>query len=242
MVSVTTETACSLYPTSDWLRIRVGALTAGSVEPFLGQYRIRAIVDASHPFAIAISELAIATAQRQHVPYLRYERPSLIQDTELQNTDTKAEIAAESSTQIIRVKDYSDLFNRNILDQRRVLLVLGYRPLPLFKTWQTSATLFARILPSPIALETALDAGFTAQRLIALRPPIEPALEKALWQQWKINLVVAKASGHAGGEVTKRQLATQLGIPLVLIQRPALKAPAQTQSLVQVIQFCQDWI
>ena len=185
-------------------------------------------MDASHPFAIAISRLAIATAETHQVPYLRYERPCLSQ------TDTHGD-----SKHLIWVKNYAALFQSNLLDQRRVFLAVGYRPLPQFKPWQTKATLFARILPSTIALETALAAGFPPQRLIALRPPITRDLEQALWQHWKINLVVAKASGHAGGEVIKRRLAHQLGIPLVLIKRPILETPAQTEKLAQVINFCQ---
>ena len=35
-------------------------------------------------------------------------------------------------------------------------------------------------------------------RIIAIRPPISRELEQALWQQWRISLVVTKASGQSG--------------------------------------------
>jgi precorrin-6A/cobalt-precorrin-6A reductase len=189
----------------------------------LAQQQIVAIVDASHPFAAEISRLAIATAQRRQLPYLRYERPRI-----------------PPTNGSILVQDYAELFQRGILEHQRVLLTIGYRALPLFQPWQPRATLFARILPSSAALTTALAAGFSPQRLIALRPPVSPALEQALWQQWQISVIVAKASGHAGGEVTKHQLAARLGVQLVLIQRPPLTYPLVAEHLPQVLQFCRQ--
>ena len=121
------------------------------------------------------------------------------------------------------------------------MLTLGYRMLPLFQSWQQQATLYARILPSQIALQTALDAGFTPNRLIALRPPISPALEQALWQQWQISLVVTKASGRAGGEATKQQVAAQLGVKLAAIARPVVQYPQQTSDFTTAVQFCSQW-
>jgi precorrin-6A/cobalt-precorrin-6A reductase len=98
--------------------------------------------------------------------------------------------------------------------------------------------LFARILPSITALEAALMAGFTPDRLIALRPPISLELERALWQQWQLSLVVTKASGKPGGEDVKRQLAAELSVKLAVIDRPILNYPQWTNDLEQAIGFC----
>jgi precorrin-6A/cobalt-precorrin-6A reductase len=83
------------------------------------------------------------------------------------------------------------------LQGQRVLLTIGYTPLHRFQSWHDRATLFARILPSAIALEAAFKAGFTPHNIICLRPPISADLEKALWRQWQISLVVTKASGNS---------------------------------------------
>jgi precorrin-6A/cobalt-precorrin-6A reductase len=99
--------------------------------------------------------------------------------------------------------------------------------------------LFARILPSAIALEAAFKAGFTPHNIICLRPPISADLEKALWRQWQISLVVTKASGTAGGEDIKRSVAAELGIPLIAINRPIIKYPQQTSDLSIALEFCR---
>ncbi|KGF72745.1 cobalt-precorrin-6X reductase [Neosynechococcus sphagnicola sy1] len=223
-VSVTTATARSLYPPSPFLQVWVGQLSPEALPLFLQQQHITAILDASHPYAVAISQLAIAFAQQYQLPYLRYERPLI--------TTGEAIESFESLTSLLA----SDR-----LGGERVLLTIGYRSLQLFQPWQDQARLFARILPSTQALTAAVAAGFTRDRLIALRPPISADLEQALWQQWQISLVVTKASGTPGGEAIKRQLATQLGIPLVVIARPPLTYPHLTSELPEVIAFCQRY-
>ncbi|HEY9862494.1 MAG TPA: precorrin-6A/cobalt-precorrin-6A reductase, partial [Candidatus Obscuribacterales bacterium] len=85
-----------------------------------------------------------------------------------------------------------------------------------------------------------IAAGFTPDRLFAMRPPISPDLEKALWQHWQISLVVTKSSGIAGGEDIKRQVAAELGMPLVAIARPPIIYPQQTSDLTTALAFCQQ--
>lgn len=227
IVTVTTETARSLYPIAPNLEIWVGCLTAETLKPFIQTHTIKVILDASHPFAIEISQLAIHIAAELQLPYLRYERT----------------IVTESDAEAAKVLTYDRLESflaTDALVNQRALLTLGYRSLALFQPWQQRSVLFARILPSVTALEAAFAAGFTPDRLIALRPPISLDLERSLWQHWKISMVVTKASGSAGGETVKRQLAANLRVTLVVIDRPSLSYPQQTSDVEVAIEFCQQ--
>jgi precorrin-6A/cobalt-precorrin-6A reductase len=224
IVTVTTESARSLYPSALTLQIWVGRLDEQQLENFLHIHQISRILDVSHPFAVAVSELAIGAASRYQLPYLRYERP------ELEKGNPK-EIVLDS---------FKALLTGDYLKGQRVLLIVGYRPLEQFRSWQSSAVLFARILPSVSALEAALAAGFTPDRLIALRPPVSLDLERALWQQWQISMVVSKASGVAGGEDVKRQVAAELGVKWVAIARPPISYPHQTGEMAIALEFCKQ--
>jgi precorrin-6A/cobalt-precorrin-6A reductase len=93
-----------------------------------------------------------------------------------------------------------------------------------------------------VSLEAALAAGFTPERIIALRPPISADLETALWRQWEISMVVTKASGAPGGEDVKRKVAAELGVPLIIIDRPFIDYPQQTGDLSTAIAFCQQYL
>ena len=220
LITVTTESARHLYPNVANLTVFVGRLTPVQMAEFVQQQGISAIVDASHPFAAVVSENAIAISQQFKLPYLRFERP---------------QIDVQNASHILAFPNFKALLESQILAGKRVLLTLGYQSLPLFQTWHQKATLFTRILPSTIALETALAAGFPPQQIIALRPPISAELELALWQQWQINCVVTKASGKAGGEDIKRQIAEKMGIPLAIITRPSLNYPQQSNRISDAI-------
>jgi precorrin-6A/cobalt-precorrin-6A reductase len=229
LVTVTTDAARSLYPTIPTLRVWVGALSREQAQTFLQTYRIGCILDASHPFAVEISTLAIALAQHYHLPYLRYERPVLSSPpspTHIPNSP-------------LHLDCWQTLLTENYLDGQRVLLTIGYKNLALFQSWHDRACLFARILPSTVALDAALQAGFPSDRIIALRPPITAALERALWQQWQISMVVTKASGTAGGEDIKQQIAAELGIKLIVIDRPPIAYPHQTSDFQTALTFCE---
>jgi precorrin-6A/cobalt-precorrin-6A reductase len=204
----------------------VGRLQAEELCQFLHSQEIVAVLDASHPYAVEISQMAIAAANQLQIPYLRYERPTV-------NTQLNAQ-------SIIDIDSFDTLLAEDYLQGERVLLTVGYRPLPLFRPWQEKSRLFARILPSLTAMDAALAAGFTPDRLIALRPPIPAELEKALWQHWEISLVVTKASGTAGGEDVKRIVAAELGIPLIIVNRPDVAYPQQTSDLSTALEFCSQ--
>ncbi|NJN03621.1 MAG: cobalt-precorrin-6A reductase [Leptolyngbyaceae cyanobacterium SL_1_1] len=222
LVTVVTPAAICQYPTGQKLQVQAVKLHPHTVSQFLQQAKIAAILDASHPFATAVSQLAIAAAEAARIPYLRYERPQL------------EAVYGDS------IESLETLLSGSLLYQQRVLLTLGYRWLHHFTPWQSKATLFARILPSLEALEAAIAAGFSPERIIALRPPISAELEAALWQQWQISQVVTKASGAAGGEAIKQQVAQQLGVQLITIRRPAIAYPHQTSHLSTALAFCQQ--
>lgn len=227
-VTVTTKEAEALYPRSTKLEVLVGRLDPQQLRQFSQRQQIAAIVDASHPYAVEISQIAMRAAHEQQIPYLRFERLA-------------AQAQADNS-QVISLDSFDSLLAGNYLHQQRVLLTIGRKALPLFHCWQEKSTLFTRILPTAASLESALTAGFKSERIIALRPPITAMLEKALWCHWDISLVVTKASGVAGGEEVKREVAAELGIPLVVIARPVLEYPQQTSDLVEALAFCRNQV
>ncbi|MGB3201219.1 MAG: cobalt-precorrin-6A reductase [Nodosilinea sp.] len=227
LVTVTTASARRAYPEGAYLDVWVGRLEVKELGSFVQARGVRGIVDASHPFAVEISKGAIAAAQTLNIPYWRYERPTL---------DHPA-----AHDLIDYVPGLEAILTPEVLSGERVLLTLGYRWLHHFAPWQTQATLFARILPSAVALHAAIQAGFTTDRLIALRPPIGADLENALWQQWRITRVITKASGTPGGEDTKRAVAKQLGIPLSILNRPQLDYPELCHSQEEIVSLCQAW-
>lgn len=233
VVTVTTESARQLYTPHPALTVWVGTLAPSQGRDFIATYTIGAILDASHPFAADISRLAIALAQDHALPYLRYERPA--------PSPPKAGWRDRHDRPgCVDLQAWGDLLQSQYLTAGdRTLFTTGTRQLQDLKPWQAQSPLFVRVLPQPDAIAAALAAGFAPQRIMALRPPISPALELALWQQWQITQVVTKASGAAGGEDHKRAIAAQLGVRLLVLPRPTIAYPHQTHALAEALDFAQ---
>ncbi|MEO1669590.1 MAG: cobalt-precorrin-6A reductase [Cyanobacteria bacterium J06631_2] len=230
VITVTTAAAQALYAdVSAAFKVVVGCMNPVAMQSFCQQHQIKIVVDASHPYAAAVSRQAIALTTQLGIPYLRYERARY-----------QAKTNELRSSNIIELNSFAELVTGDYLCDRRVLLTVGCKALSQFQSWQSKTTLFARVLPKIKSLEMAISAGFTGDRLIAIRPPISLAVETALWQQWQISLVVTKASGKAGGEDLKRQVAASLGIPLIIITRPQIVYPRQTSKISGVVAFCQQ--
>jgi len=224
----TVATSDVLLSYSDSVLVQKGRMDWLQMQNFCQSQNIKAVIDASHPYAVEVSQGAIATTNQLDIPYLRYERVNYQSSTKLQSSDL-----------INELDSFETLLANNYLQNQRVLLTVGCKILPLLKSWHHQATLFARILPKIDSLKTAMEAGFTSDRLVAIRPPINIELEKALWRQWNISLVVTKASGKAGGEDIKRQAAKDLKIPLIVIARPQIFYPQKTSYFPEILAFCQ---
>lgn len=235
IVTVATLSAKTLYPLE--CQVKVGRMDSSAMKQFCLEENIMALLDASHPYATEVSQNAIDTAKVCNIPYLRYERPLV------ESLGAIRELSVQKNQlSVIELDDFDALFAGDYLAGKRVLLTIGCQSLHLFASGQEKAIMFARILPLPQSLAMAIAAGFTPDRIIAIRPPISKNLEKALWQQWQISLVITKASGKAGGEELKREVAKELGIPLIIISRPKINYPQQTDSLDCAIAFCRQYV
>ena len=250
VVTVVTPTARALYP--DEARVEVGKLSPQMVQKFASRYQVSCIADASHPFASEISKCAIAFSQSSQIPYLRYERPTVCEQVAAKRPTSANSDQFDANASVVSVESIDALVDSPLLKKQRVLFTLGYRHLGKFTDLRKTSRLYARVLPSLEAVEGALSAGFTASEIIAIRPPVSLALEVALWQQWHISCVVAKASGRlveggssgegngeSSGEQVKRQAAAALGVRLVMISRPAIAYPLKTEYLQEIVRFCQ---
>ncbi len=218
IVTVTTPAAAQSYQVLNG-QVRVGPLTPLTLPEFLQDQVIDLIIDASHPFAVEISRLAMRVSTEMRIPYLRFERKQL---------------QLSPATQVL--PDLISVIQPRYLRNRRILLTVGIKPLALFQPWLDEAEIWARILPN--SWDQAMTMGFPAERLIPMRLPITLEQEKSLWIELDVDTVIAKSSGLPGGLEIKQEVAAQLGVRLIVIERPRIRYPLQTDDLEAVIAFC----
>jgi cobalt-factor III methyltransferase len=170
----------------------------------------RAIVDATHPYARQMSEQLIGLADEVGIPYVRYERPSAL--------DPKATLLCES---------VADAAHRAIALGRRIFLATGSRDLMIFlqAPGANEREWFVRMTPDPTLIRRAVELGVPRNHIVAMQGPFSEAFNRALWHDQRIDCVVTKDSGEAGGFSAKLGAAAALGIPLLVIRRPQLAYP-----------------
>jgi precorrin-6A/cobalt-precorrin-6A reductase len=229
VASVTTPEARHLFAELDPPpEVLVKQLSGGAMATFLRERHVRVILDATHPFAQRISAKAIQVAAQEHIPYVRYERPA---------TSSTPTPQSRESREVITVPDMETAAQVCLERGSRVFLTTGTKTLSMFRQVMACKWVMARILPTIASLSQALEAGLAPAQILALRGPFSQELECALLRQYRIDLLVTKDSGAAGGVDTKLAAAAALQVPAVVVSRPHVSYPNLCHDLEQAVQI-----
>jgi precorrin-6A/cobalt-precorrin-6A reductase len=206
------------------IAVEVRGFTAETLQAFLAQGGANIVLDATHPFAVRITEIASTVCRRLQVPYVRYQRP----DWEPPQGTVFATGYAEAAALLPELGSC-------------VMLTIGAKQLKHFAHLHERLRLYARILPSPVSLQQALAAGFTQTNILALRPPFSQAFNKSLFGEYQVDVLVTKASGIAGGVVEKVMAADELGMTTLMIRRPTAEG-VSVSTPEAAVQACQHFL
>jgi precorrin-6A/cobalt-precorrin-6A reductase len=187
-------------------RVRIGGYGGvAGLATFLRTGGIRAIVDATHPFAAQIGAHAATAAALAGVPLLRLERPGW--------TDHPRSTEWTWVTDVAAARAAADAY-------RRPFLTTGRHSLPGFLAWSDRSVL-ARVVDPP---EVAVPERWT---LLTARGPYHYAAERQLMGQFGVDVLLTKDSGGSQ-TIAKLDVAGDLGIQLVIIARPPRPSGVET--------------
>lgn len=179
--------------------VRVGGFggRAGLARYLLGE-NVRAVVDATHPFAVRMGWNAAAACAETGVPLLRLDRPAWTPGPRDRWTG---------------VESWDDAAARLRHGSRRVFLAVGRQELAPF------AGLDGLWFLLRFAEEVPPDPAPAAYALVADRGPFTPEGELALLRGRRIDTVVCR---NSGGEAARAKLdaAAELGIGVLMLRRP----------------------
>lgn len=181
-------------------RVRIGGF--GGVEGLVDYLRtsgVSRVVDATHPFAERMTANAVAACQRVGVPLLRLERPSWATHP-----------AAASWHWVDTLTDARSAVEEG--GWRRVFLAVGRQSLKPFEGWSGWPVLVRVVVP-PERVPSGWD-------VLASRGPFAIEDELALLRDRGVEALVTKDSG--GPTDAKLDAAGRLGVPVVIVRRPAL--------------------
>lgn len=196
-------------PAAQPLPMRVGGF--GGIEgltAWLKDHAISHVIDATHPFAAQMSANAVAACERAGIPLLAL---------------TRAPWVAGEGDRWITVPDIDAAAAALKGPAQRVFLAVGRIDLAAFAC-QPQHDYLLRLIDPPGALPLP-----KAKAIIA-RGPFDLEGDLALMRTHRIEVVVSKNAGGTGARA-KIDAARALGLPVIMIDRPAIPRRAETHNI-----------
>lgn len=184
---------------------------------------IKVLVDGSHPYAQEVTQNAIECAEKLNIKYIRYERPGVLESIHSEN--------------IIRVKSYDEAIKYFKKLDGNILNTTGGNNASRFAHIDFEHRVIHRILPSVSVLSKLLDNGIKVRDIIAMQGPISCELEMGFIQQFNIKGILTKDSGIEGGCLEKFKAVQNLGIKLIVIEKPTFDYNMQFNDPERLIEY-----
>ncbi len=193
---------------------RVGGFGgAEGLAEYIRAHRITHLIDATHPFAAKISANAVGACTATRTPLVALTRPAWHPQPQ-DNWQLVPDMAAAVAT----------------LDRSpaRVFLAVGRMHLAEFAVHPQHFYLLRLIDPPQTPLP------FPHHHTLISRGPFTEAGDMALLRDHRIDLIVSKNAGGSGA-VAKLTAARALGLPVLMIDRPAIPVREEVSSVDDVL-------
>lgn len=197
--------------------VRIGGFGgAAGLAAFLIDREIDCLIDATHPFAAAISRAARLAADRTRVSRLLLLRPPWRRHP----LDRWLEVDSVEAAALLvgRVG-------------RRAFVTVGAGSIDVFAR-ATGVHFVVRLIDPP---RERLPLPF--HEVVLGRGPFSLAAEQRLIERYAIDVLVCKASGGAATEA-KLAAARELNLPVIMVRRP----PPEPGPAVDTVEAALDWL
>ena len=215
-VFVATEYGAAVMEPMAGITVHEGRLDEREMEKRLTSDTL--LIDATHPYAAAVTDNLRASCAKSGARYERLLRPAL----PYQNCEIVLDTAAAV-----------DWLNAH---EGAVLLTTGSKELEAYTAVQDFQTrLFPRVLPTASVLEKCAALGFPGAHIIAMQGPFSQAMNAALLRETGAKILVTKDTGVSGGFAEKVAAAEEVGAKVLVIARPRMengKNQAQMQEFL----------
>ncbi|MBS4190789.1 precorrin-6A reductase [Bacillus sp. FJAT-49705] len=227
LATVVTESAAESLKAHD-IPYQVGRLSVDDMIVLIQRREMNCVIDASHPYAEEASRTAMAAAKACDIPYIRYERPK----------------EQFTSPLITEVESYEEAAKAAQSHKGTIMLTTGSKTLEIFTKYlmRDEIRLICRMLPNIGNMEKCNQLGIKQKDIVAIQGPFSESLNKSLYEQYNVTLMITKESGKVGSVDEKMTAALQLGIPIILIKRPKIDYENFCSSFEEVTQTLGGFI
>jgi len=222
-VSVATEYGALVMEPNDNIRVLQGRMNCEQMQSAISAQDYACIIDATHPFAVAVSAEIREACARTGRSCLRLSRQT-------EGTDQEDILYVNSIEEAVVCLNETT---------GRILLTTGSKELPVFlKAITNPERVYARVLPGIESLEICRDNGLSDRHVIAMQGPFGTDMNCAVLRHAGASFLVTKETGSAGGYQEKLEAARQCGVKVLVIRNPeknSVKEQEQYHSAADII-------
>lgn len=200
-----TEYGGTLLRENPYLNVHTGRMDREQMGTFFQEERAALVVDATHPYAAAVSENICLACRDTGAEYIRLIRESV-------NTGQEDMVEVNS---VEEAAAYLAGTKGNILAATGSKELAKYTAIPNYEE-----RVFARVLSTGEVAVACEKLGFRGKHLICMQGPFSEELNIALLRQFDCQYLVTKETGKAGGFEEKLRAASKAGATVVLVGRP----------------------
>ena len=250
-VCVASEYGAQVLPDDAALKVHVGRLEQEDMQGFLQAVQADICVDATHPYAVIVTQNIYQACKVVGVPYVRVRRDmqeepgnadSVMQMSGTHIADADGKRYTDETSDSVYVKDTQAAIDYLKGVTGNILITTGSKELHLYTQipdYESRCT--ARVLPTPSVVEACTELGFTGKHLICMQGPFDLEMNLATLRYANADFIVTKASGKNGGYDEKCEAALAAGVHLVVIGRPREQVEP-VMSLAQAEKYLTDRI
>lgn len=214
VITATTTTSYGAKLASDAgaYEVKVGGLGVEAMVELIQQKEIDLLLDATHPFASQATETALDAANSAKIEYLRFERPATQHHT-IKGIHVVNDFREASKTA-------SELVSKT--KNGRIMHLAGVSTIPQVLEKISAHSIIVRVLPAVYSINKCLEMGIPSENIVAMQGTFSSDFNRALIEEFNVDVVITKESGESGGTLSKLEAASQLEIPVVMVKRPSI--------------------
>ncbi|MCL2137277.1 MAG: precorrin-6A reductase [Coriobacteriia bacterium] len=200
------------------LTVRSGRLSQDDIIGILAQGDYDYTIDATHPYAVLVTENIRAACLATGTPYIRLVREP-----------------GQATDAVTYLPDMPAVVSMLAKSDKRALLTIGSKDLDAFTLLPRFAErLYVRILPMAESLEKTLRLGFRGSQVICMQGPFDFEMNVAMLKMTKADCLVTKDSGDLGGFEDKVEAALSLGLEVIVAARPVQEEGLSLDEVLQL--------
>lgn len=205
-VCVATEYGEEVLPAMSGIQILTGRMDQEGMEELMNEIRPLAVIDATHPYAEAVTENIAAACENTEMKYVRLLR---------EETDP------EDMSGVCVFEDCESAAEWLNQQEGNILLTTGMKELPVFADEiDRKDRIFARVLLQEDVFDRMEQYGLSRKQVICMQGPFSREMNMATIQMVHATFLVTKESGASGGFSEKVEAARDMGAVCVVIRRP----------------------